>query len=153
MEFKIENLPEQPVIGIRSRTSMDRIQETVGNAYGALFGFLGGKQIPPAGPPMSIYYDEEMNEADFEVEPAVPVAGPVDTEGDIVYHVLPAVRAATAMHMGPYDGMKDTYEAMLEWFAAEGLKPLAPMWEIYLNDPDQVEKPEEIMTRIVWPVE
>lgn len=153
MEFEIENLPEQPVIGIRSRTSIDKIKETMGNGYAALFGFLGQKQVPPVGPPMSIYYDEEMNEDDFEVEPAVPVAGPVETEGEIKYHVLPGGKMATAMHMGPYETMKDTYEAMLKWFESEGLKPKVPMWEIYLNDPAQVEKPEDTMTRIVWPVE
>lgn len=153
MDFKIENLPEQPVIGVRFKTSMDKIAEDIGKGYSTLFGFLGRKEVAPVGPPLALYYDEQMNEAAIDMEACVPVAGPVEAEGEIVYHALPACRCATAVHMGPYDTMKETYEAMLKWFESEGLKPLAPMWEEYLNDPCQVERPEDIMTRIVWPVE
>lgn len=83
MDIKIEDLPEQPVIGIRYRTSMEKIQEDIGQSYAALFEFLGRKQVAPAGPPGALYYDMEMDESDFEMEAFVPVVGEVEGEGEV----------------------------------------------------------------------
>lgn len=152
MNFEIETLQEQPVLGIRFRTSMDKIPENIGKAYGTLFGFLGQKMLPPAGPPSALYFDLQIDEADIDMEACVPVAREVEAEGDMVFHTLPAGRYATTLHKGPYDQMGPTYEAMMAWMAEQGLKPLTPVREEYLNDPGEVE-PSEVMTRIVWPVE
>ena len=153
MEIELEELPDQPVVGMRFRSSIEKIAEDIGNGYAKVFGILGQKQVSPAGPPFALYFDLEMNEQDFDMETCVPVDSEVEVEGEVIYHVLPGGKHTTTMHMGPYDQMVPTYQAMLEWMGEKGLKPLAPVREVYLNDPSQVADPKEIMTKIIWPVE
>jgi effector-binding domain-containing protein len=153
MEFQLEDMPEQPVVGIRFTTSIERIAADIGSNYEALFGFLGRKQVAPAGPPMALYYDLVMDERNIDMETCVPVASVVEGDGEVTFHVLAGGRHATAMHMGPYDEMGSTYEAMRQWISGEGLSPRPPVREIYLNDPCQVADPRELMTRVLWPVE
>lgn len=152
MDIEIEELAEQPVVGTRFRTSMDRIAEDMGRGFATVFGFLGQNQVAPTGPPFALYFDPEMNEQDIDMELCAPVGAGVDAEGELMYHVLPAGKYATTMHSGPYDQMTSTYEKMLEWMGENGFEPVAPVREVYLNDPGQVSDPSEIMTRIVWPV-
>lgn len=152
MDIQLEELAEQPVLGMRFISSIDKIAQDIGSSYGTIFGLLGMRQVPPTGPPFALYYDKEMNEQDIDMETCVPVTGEVEGEGEVEYHVLPAGKYATTMHMGPYSEMAPTYQAMLEWMREKGLEPQTPVREVYLNDPAKVADPKEIMTRIVWPV-
>lgn len=100
-----------------------------------------------AGPPVLLYYDEEFNPAKVDVEVAWPVP-----DGNLVTRVLPAVRAATCMHVGPYDGLNDAYEALFAWINQNGYRALTPMREVSYNDP-QVTSPEQLVTEMIIPVE
>ena len=53
--------------------------------------------------------------------------------------------------MGPYEGMKSTYEALTEWIQKNGYETEGIAIEYYYNDPRQVA-PEEIKTEIQLPL-
>lgn len=55
--------------------------------------------------------------------------------------------------MGTYDEMHQFYEELLKWMSDQGLKPVAPVREMYLNDPRELDDPKDTMTLIAWPVE
>ena len=63
----------------------------------------------------------------------VPVTGPIPTTDRIGYRRLPAVRVASVIHRGDYDGVADARRALLRWVDAAGLAPTAPMRTIYLQ--------------------
>ena len=60
-------------------------------------------------------------------------------------------RAAVALHVGPYDRLKQTWAAFGAWMGAEGLERGAAPWEEYVSDCD-VTPAEDLQTRIVCPL-
>jgi hypothetical protein len=64
--------------------------------------------------------------------------------------ILPACRAVQAMHVGSYDTLGTTYEAVKQRMNEEGLKASDDMWEYYLSD--RSTDPATWRTLVVWPV-
>ena len=56
------------------------------------------------------------------------------------------------MHVGPYDTLAETYEAVMGKMQAEGVTPGSSMWEYYLSDPAAEPDPAMWKTLVVWPV-
>ncbi|HMO11186.1 MAG TPA: GyrI-like domain-containing protein [Actinotalea sp.] len=82
-----------------------------------------------------------------------PVDGPVTVAGGFAHRlVLPGGRAVQAVHVGPFDTLEQTYEALLAWLSEQGLTPSGQMWESYLSDPAVEPDPAAWRTLIVWPV-
>ena len=64
--------------------------------------------------------------------------------------ILPACRAVQAMHVGSYDTLGATYEAVKQRMQEEGLEASDDIWECYLSD--QSTDPATWRTLVVWPV-
>jgi len=64
--------------------------------------------------------------------------------------VLPAGRAAEAMHVGPYDTLSQTYDEVMRWVQEHGMHPGTDMWEYYLSDPSTEPDPASWRTRVLW---
>jgi effector-binding domain-containing protein len=62
--------------------------------------------------------------------------------GEIKSAVVPAGDVATATHVGPYTGLKESHKAVWDYVEAEGLAKAAPVWEIYVDDPTTVPESE-----------
>jgi len=103
----------------------------------------------PSGPPFAAYYNMDMEALD--VEAGFPVARELMGSGDVEARVIPAGRAATRVHVGPYGEMQESYEELTAWMAGEGLEPAGMVYEFYLNDPSSTP-PEELETMIVFPL-
>jgi AraC family transcriptional regulator len=56
------------------------------------------------------------------------------------------------MHIGPYDDLEKTYQALVARMAAEAVAPAEEMWEYYLSDPGAEPDPSRWKTLVVWPV-
>jgi effector-binding domain-containing protein len=65
---------------------------------------------------------------------------------------LPACRAVQAIHVGKYDTLGMTYEAVKQRMREEGLQASDDMWENYLSDPSAEPDPATWRTLVVWPV-
>ena len=63
----------------------------------------------------------------------VPVTGPITETDRITYRRLPAVRAASVIHRGGYEGVAVARAALLRWVEASGLAPSGPMRTLYLQ--------------------
>ena len=93
----------------------------------------------------------------------VPVTGPIPETDRIHDRRLPAVRAASIIHRGPYAGVAEARRALLRWVAVAGLTTTGPMRTIYLQfgaAPDLrvpaeyvVERAEDFVTELQQPVE
>jgi effector-binding domain-containing protein len=153
MEGKIElkEQPSQAILGLRSRTSIERIAEEIGKGYGALFGYLGELGEPPAGAPFALYYGEDFDPNDIDMELCVPTARVLEGKGDIDARELPGGLAVFTIHKGPYDQMTATYEKLDAWVKENGYKYAGPAREAYLNDPSQVDI-ADLLTEVSFPV-
>jgi effector-binding domain-containing protein len=139
---------ESPAIAIREKVKVTEIPTVMFRMFKELYPHLG-KDVQCTGPPFALYHSWEGEIMDLEV--GFPIAGKGIDSGNVRTIKLPAVRAAMAMHIGPYDRLAETYNIMMEWMKENGHSPASFMWEEYLNSPQEVS-PEQLMTRIYWPV-
>ena len=146
MKFSIETIPAQPVLGIRTQTTLAQIGDDIGRVMPELAGHAGERM---AGPPLARWHTWDGNSGEMEV--AVPVREAAETSGNIEASELPGGRAAVAIHVGPYEELKVTWEALKSWMTEQGLEGTAAPWEQYISDPGTTPA-EELQTRIVWPV-
>lgn len=126
---KLSNLPEQLPTMIRE------LLKDIENLNGVC-----------AGPPIMLYYDADFNPEEVDVEVAWPVMDP-----GLATDTLPAIRAASYTHIGPYDGLEKSYEAVFAWINENGYQAVFPTREVSINDP-QTTPPEQLATEILVPV-
>ena len=142
----IETIEARPILGIRRRVRTEEIGNTIGELLGRVMPVAAPHM---AGPILSRWHTWEADGAEMEV--AVPVRAPLDSQGDIQASILPAGPAAVVLHVGPYDTLKDSWAALTAWMAETGTVGRAAPWEEYLDDQGVVPQ-DEIRSRIVWPI-
>jgi effector-binding domain-containing protein len=148
MEVKIVELQEQPTAVIRERVAMTALPEFFGRAFAAVSAALEAQKVQPAGPPFALY--RGMPTGTVDVEAGFPVSTNIAVANGVRAGNLPACRAVQAMHVGSYDTLGTTYEAVKQRMGEEGLKASDDMWEYYLSD--QSTAPATSRTLVVWPV-
>jgi effector-binding domain-containing protein len=119
MDLEIVDRPAQPYVAIRRTITMQTFAEIADRLPG-LFGWLAERGVAPAGPPFFRYLVIDM-ERELDVEAGVPVAAPVDGDGEVLAGVLPAGRYAATTHVGHPDELIAVTGAFLDEAAARGL--------------------------------
>ena len=150
-EIAVKELPAQPIVGKRFRTSIAKIQDEIGAAFDALFAYLGEMGEHPGGMPFALYFGPDFDPNDFEMEVCVPVSRVLEGRGDIESEELPGGLAISTIHKGPYGEMETTYAEMEAWRKENGYEVAGPYREVYLNDPNQVGE-ANLLTEILIPV-
>ncbi len=99
-----------------------------------------------AGPPFARYltFGPEMS-----AEAGFPFDGDLTPTERVSRTTLPGGQAARATHVGPYDEIAETWEAIQVWIEAQGLAVRSTPWESYLTQPGA----EPPVTEILFPVE
>ncbi|MHB8070540.1 MAG: GyrI-like domain-containing protein [Candidatus Cryosericum sp.] len=143
--FEVVETQAQPAVSIRTVTSVDRLPQEIGKAYGSIITYLTAKGEQPQGPAFVAYYNMDMQKLDVEM--GFPVAKEVAGNGEILATYIPAGRRATCMYKGPYKDMAPTYEALTKWMSDNGHVPTGVAYEFYYNSPDQVPE-SELLTKI-----
>ena len=146
---EVREQPAQPVLSIRTRTSVQDLPGVIGKAYGAIAQHLGGLGEAPAGPPFAAYYNMDMH--DLDVEMGFPVRKPLAGQGEIKASQIPGGKAATCLHTGPYSDLHTGYQALSDWVKQGGYQTTGVAYEIYLNDPTQTP-PQELKTLLMFPL-
>jgi AraC family transcriptional regulator len=153
-EITIVEVKPQRVLGMRKRGKYPMIATLLKD----LCEFAFAREVQMIGPPIFICHEtsEEAMEADAagnaDVEVAIPVTGTVAETEEIKAYELPGGKMAKIVHKGPYEECGPIYEKLFAWLAAQGKRIVAPIREVYLNDPHEVP-PEEILTEIYAPIE
>ncbi len=144
----VEN-EERNTLAMRYRTSMAKLSESMGQAYGEIAAYMGKSGIPFAGPPFAMYFNMDMNDLDVEI--GFPVGTPASGEGRVKPGKLPGGKLAKALHIGSYESIGATYEMLTAFVGERGLKPEEFMYEEYLNSPEDTP-PEKLATNIYFPL-
>jgi effector-binding domain-containing protein len=147
---EIATLDEQRVALIRVTTAMDGIPQAMGTAFHEIEMAMkeaGGEIV--AGPPFARYLSFGR---EITFETGCPIRRAFPTSGRIELGRLPAGEVATVIHVGPYERLSATYDALNGWVAAQGRSPAGPMWEVYLTDPDTEPDKEKWLTKVFIPI-
>jgi effector-binding domain-containing protein len=90
-----------------------------------VYAFLNERQIGGRGCNVVIY------EGDSTMIAGVEISGAFEPSGEVIAAATPAGRVATATHVGPYNQMGRTNEAILVFCRESGLQPAGTSWEVY----------------------
>jgi effector-binding domain-containing protein len=149
---------EQPYVAIRGQVSMAEIGALAVRTP-EVYAWLGAHGLPPAGPPFLKYNVIDMARQ-LEIDNGVPVAAPVDGDGDVISGVLPGGSYATLTHVGHPSELIDATKTLLDWAASQGLTwDMSPgetgdRWasrlEIYLTDPREEPDMSKWVTQLAF---
>ncbi|MEV0380062.1 GyrI-like domain-containing protein [Nonomuraea sp. NPDC050643] len=146
---EIVEFPERPYVGVRATITMTTFG-VVGDRIGEIIGWLAERGAYPAGAPFFRYDSIDMAGDRLVVQAGVPVAAPVEAEGDLFAGTLPAGRYVTVSHHGHPDGLMKVTADLLRWAQEQRLswdmteKDGAEHWagrlELYKTNP--MEEPD-----------
>jgi effector-binding domain-containing protein len=148
-KIELKEVKEQPVLSIRKTTPMKNLQQELGQAYQALFQYLGQLGEAPADAPFAGYFNMDMEALDVEM--GVPVTKPLAGKGEIKAGSIPAGRQVHCLYKGSYSQLEAVYADINKWMNENGCAPTGVVYEFYLKSPADVPE-NELETRIVFPV-
>jgi effector-binding domain-containing protein len=154
-ECKTQTMPAQPVLSVRTQTTIQNLPQVLGETYRQIFEYMQELGAWPAGAPFVAYYNMDAQNPDvqnLDMEIGFPVAASLPARGAIQFSELPQRQAATCIYTGPYDGMGAAYDAINAHMAQNGLTLNGPIYEVYLNDPSETSA-RELQTEIIFPVD
>ncbi len=135
------------------------IGRAMGEGFGVLQEFVAARALVPSGPPRAIYHTYGPAGTRFTL--AIPIeARPRDkvTGHTVRIEEMGGGKALRFTHTGPYERLRDTYDAISGWLTAEGMMAseadwanFMPMWEEYAADPTTT-RAEELVTHIYLPL-
>lgn len=148
-QFDLNEVKEQPVLSVRTRTAVGNLPQEFDRAYGAIIRYLGEVGETTEGPAYAAYYNMDMEDLDVEMGFIVPK--PIGGKDEIQAGVIPAGKQACYLYKGPYTEMAPAYEALTAWIAENGLTPTGVSYEYYYNSPMEVPE-SELLTKIIFPL-
>jgi len=149
-EIRVTEVGEQRVASIREVIPMERIRDFFDAAFRELAQVVQAQDAVITGPPFARYRGRPAQTVDVEV--GFPVAQPVPGDGRVRASTLPAARTVQAEHVGPYEGLADTYDEVHRWIGEHHLTATDEMWEIYLTGPESGSEPASWRTQVVQPI-
>lgn len=134
---------------LRERVPMTDLTAFFDRAFHASSSALERQGIAVIGPPFAVYFDMPTDSVDIAA--GFPVEAPIASEGGVSTLELPGGRAVRLVHRGSYDSLRESYDRIFSWLAAQHLVPGALMWETYLTEP-MASDPTAQLTEITWPL-
>ena len=138
---RVEARPTQPTLGIRVRTPMKGMAQTVRTLENELFNWLDAHGIEATGPRLLRYHIIDMRGA-MDIESCVPVATHHPGDGRVTPGELPAGRYAYLVYRGA--GVAGN-KVLVDWIKSNGSEwdawddpaghAFACRYETYLTDP------------------
>jgi effector-binding domain-containing protein len=150
-DFPIETMKAGPRAYITRTAGMKDIPKAMMEGFATLSERFAKANAPMTGMPMAHYLTYDKGSTTFEL------GFPCRSEDEVALRAAglsigktPEGRSMKATHIGPYDTVVSTYNAMIADMQARGLVPARDMWEIYCSPPET--PPSEIRTDVVWPL-
>jgi AraC family transcriptional regulator len=148
--FEIQARVPKPALAVRLSSPVEEIPAALAEALPEAWLAAQELGLAPDGPPFTRYLSDFGPQVEYEAGVTIPAAAAAKV-GRAVPTELPGGPVAVAWHVGPYDSLGDTYQALLAWIGEQGLIVAGPMWEVYWTNPDTAP-PAEWRTEVVVPV-
>ncbi|HTS37933.1 MAG TPA: GyrI-like domain-containing protein [Candidatus Solibacter sp.] len=133
---------------VRQQVRMGQVASAWKPALDQVWAFL--KQHPGLrtdGHNVFLYHHPASRQDPMNVDFGVEVTRPFERAGEVLSTETPAGRVVTAPHIGPYQRMGETHQAIHAWAATNKCTFAGKSWEIY---GDWTDNPSELETRIEY---
>ena len=148
-KIEMRSLSARATATVRETIGRNDISDSLGRIYRAVNTTIAKQGIEAAGAPFARYHSFGDT---IDLEAGLPVKSTIAVDGDVKPSQLPGGPAAIAVHAGPYESLKATYDAIEAWMKSTGRPPAGGPWEIYLTDPSTEPDPSKWLTEIIWPL-
>ena len=125
-QVQIQQVAAMLTAVVRIRASLDQLSRVIPDACGEVWNFARAAQLPRPGRHVAVYFDNEIN-----IECGVEVFQPFVGNDRVICSSTPAGMVATAAHIGPYNRLGETHDAIHKWCKANGHELIRPCWEVY----------------------
>ena len=149
-EFKINELPEQIILGVLDSCPAAELGSKFGPIYGEIGAVMRKNKLDFIGPVMGYYYSYSPEKTVFE--PAILVAKKVKGEGRVTCRTNPPTKVVSVSFFGDYQYLSKAWGAMGDYLKANKLEQNGTPREVYITDPTTVKTKLEVETRIDMPV-
>jgi effector-binding domain-containing protein len=141
---------QQPMPALDLASTFDRFMPLVASEIGANGGVI-------SGPPFGRYHQFGPDVVDVEI--GFPVATPPEVPplascepGEVGLSELPGGPVARTVHVGSYEGLATTYDALHDWIHAQpGYDDGVGAWESYVDAPGSADM-ATLRTELSWPL-
>jgi effector-binding domain-containing protein len=151
--FKITETtwPEKTFIIKKDRLSFDKLSQFFGPQYAAIYSGLQKLGKASNIPPYAFYYSIDMKNNLTELAAAVEINDPNIILPGFEKVTLPAGKVISTQHVGGYDTIMSSYEAMDKYLKEKGLQKELTI-EQYLSDPAMEKDPSKWKTNIFFTI-
>ena len=150
-EFPVVTLTPEPFAYITITARMTEISKAMGEGFGQLSMLFAQAKATMAGMPMAHYLEYDEKSTTFQLGfPCRADETEALRDAGLSIGETPSGRNMKAVHIGPYDSIVGTYNAMTEAMKAQGLTAARDMWEAYFSPPET--PPDKIKTEVTWPL-
>lgn len=136
------------VMSKRATISMDQLSVVIGNVFEEIFK----NHLRPAGSVMLFYMDQEFQYEHADVEVCVPVVPVEELEKIPGAKLLNPGLCAACTYVGPYSRLGKVYAAIMKWIEENQYQISYAPFDVYVNDPQKVQNPEELITQVWFPI-
>lgn len=147
-DVHIVNAPSRVLAAVRRRIRIEQIAQTWRPALDQVWAFL--RQNPGLrtdGHNIFLYHHPANRQLPMDIDFGVEVTRSFEPSGEVTPTQTPAGKVASALHIGPYERLGETHQAIHTWAAANEMSFAGKSWEIYGDWTDDAAKLE---TRIEY---
>jgi effector-binding domain-containing protein len=142
-QVRIEIVAQRKLAAVHRQVRIGQVATVWRQALDRVWEFLRqNPELRTEGHNIFLYHHPENREFLMDVDFGVEVTRSFPSSGEVALVATPAGKVASALHVGPYDELKRTHDAIHAWAAANQLTFAGKSWEIYgdwSDDPSQLE--------------
>ena len=144
----VQTVAPRKLAAVRRRVAIGAIGTAWRPALDKVWEFLRTQPgLRTDGHNVFLYHHPARRDLPMDVDFGVEVTRPFESAGEVYATDTPAGIVATAVHVGPYQRMKETHDAIHAWRAANDREFAGKSWEIY-GDPS--DDPSKLETTIMY---
>jgi hypothetical protein len=132
LDIQLSEVAAVPLAAVRRTTRRADLGRTIVGGLDAVYALLRSRKTPGLGHNVVVYRSATgWQPGDtLEIEVGVQTPAPIAPQGEVLALASPGGRAATATHVGAYQTMGVTNQAIRRWMLGQGLAPGLD-WEVY----------------------
>ena len=151
LEIEVRDEPELRLAAVIRHIHNDEMNELVPQLISAVADQLLERGVELTHAPIAIFRSGDA-EGWHLVELGWPVPPEVNGDDRIGVHVYPATRAASHVHVGPYDEIHPTAQRFIASVLNRGYEYWQAIRIVYLTDTASGRDPASWRARLVWPI-
>jgi AraC family transcriptional regulator len=148
-KIELRVLRSQHAASVRTEVPQADLSDAIGGCLQAVREALRRQGVEADGAPFVRYHAFGDS---VDLEAGMRVTSPVQPDGLVKPSQLPGGPAAIAIHVGPYETLKATYDAVERWLAATPHRANGGPWELYITDPTTEPDPGRWVTEVIQPL-